>query len=129
MKIFKIPPRYAELRYCDSSFFLGGSGFSVRPIFGFFIRNFLFVVHTTGCFFVGAVSVRAIPNLVRNLFLLLSSLQQILKQVQDDGWTVGWRTFGPILWTDVFRTQQTLHHLWSGGEATTQNSPIYFFGK
>ena len=77
-------------------------------------------------------------------FLYLSSLQQILKRVQDDSrWTVGWRTFGPTLRTDVFHIQQTLHHTcphapetldcrrmtsitWSGGEATTQNSPIFF---
>ena len=46
----------------------------------------------------------------RIYFGIFSSSPQILKRVQDDGWTVGWRTFGPILWTDAFRIQQTLHH-------------------
>ena len=94
--------------------------------------------------FFATSSVRVIPNLVRNLLLYSRSLQRILKQVQDDNlWTVGWRTFGPTLRTDAFRIQQTRHHTclhtpetldcrrmtsitWSGGEATTQNSPIFF---
>ena len=41
LKIFKMPPRYLELRYCDSSFFLGGSGFSVRPNIRIFSETFI----------------------------------------------------------------------------------------
>ena len=47
-------------------------------------------------------------------FFYLASLQWILKRVQDDGWTVGWRTFGPTLRTDAFHIQQILHHLERG---------------
>ena len=70
-----------------------------------------------------------IPNLFRNLFTLLASLQRILKQVQDDNlWTVGWRTFGPILRTDAFHINFLPRtFLREGGLATKSTSTQKLF--
>ena len=83
------------------------------PIFGF-SPKLLFVVHTTGCFL-----------LLVSFWTYFRSLQWLLKQVQDDGWTVGWRTFGPTLRTDAFHIQQTLHHLEWGRSYHTKLPHIF----
>ena len=77
-------------------------------------------------------------------FPLLTPLQQILKQVQDDGLRVRGLADIRSNFTDgcLPHTTNTSSHLpartrnsglpaddlhtWSGGEATTQNSPIFF---
>ena len=113
------------------------------PIFGLFIRNFYLWSIPPVAFFCWCRFSPCHSEFSLESFYLLSSLQRILKQVQDDGWSVGWRTFGPTLRTDAFHTQHILHHTclhapetldcrrmpsitWSGGEVTTQNSPIFF---
>ncbi len=107
MKIFKIPPRYLE-RFVVP--FLRWVGF-LRPtqysdlLSETFIRGPYHRLLFCWCRFSLCHS-----EFSSESFSLLSSFQQILKQVQDDGWTVGWRTFGPTLRTDVFHTQQILHH-------------------
>ena len=62
-------------------------------------------------------------------FLLLASLQRILKQVQDDSrWTVGWRTFGPTLRTDAFHINFLPRtFLREGGLATKSTSTQKLF--